>query len=176
MEPEELWDFEKAGQELQCTKHGLCSAEEVQMAETLGSILETKGRQVWSVSPEATVYEAIAHMADRSAGALVVMEQGRLVGMISERDYARKVILQGRSSKDTRVAEIMSAPAVTIGPRATIDEAMRIMSDRRIRHLPVTEGDQVIGLISIGDLVRATIADQAATIEHLHTYIAGIGR
>jgi CBS domain-containing protein len=146
------------------------------MAETLGSILRTKGRQVWSVSPEATVYEAIASMADKSAGALVVMEEGRLVGMISERDYARKVILQGRSSKDTRVAEIMSAPAIVVSPRETIDEAMRIMTEHRIRHLPVMESDQVIGVISIGDVVRATIADQAATIEHLHTYIGGIGR
>lgn len=146
------------------------------MAETLGAILRTKGQQVWSVSPEATVYEAIAQMADKSAGALVVMEEGRPAGMISERDYARKVVLEGRSSKDTRVAEIMSAPAIVAGPRETIDDAMRRMTDHRIRHLPVIENEQVIGVISMGDLVRATIVDQAATIEHLHTYIAGIGR
>ncbi len=146
------------------------------MAETLGSILKTKGRKVWSVSPEATVYEAIAGMADKSAGALVVMREGRIVGMISERDYARKVVLQGRSSKDTRVSEIMSAPAIVASPGETIDEAMLRMTQHRIRHLPVVENDQVIGVISIGDLVRATVADQAATIEHLHTYIAGMGR
>lgn len=146
------------------------------MAETLGSILKTKGRQVWSISPEATVYEAIAGMADKSAGALVVMEDDRPVGMISERDYARKVVLQGRASKDTRVAEIMSAPVIVAGPLETIEEAMRRMTEHRIRHLPVVEGNQVIGVISIGDLVRATVADQAATIEHLHTYIAGMGR
>lgn len=146
------------------------------MAETLGSILKTKGRQVWSISPEATVYEAIAGMADKSAGALVVMEDGRPIGMISERDYARKVVLQGRASKDTRVAEIMSAPVIVASPLETIEEAMRRMTEHRIRHLPVVEGNQVIGVISIGDLVRATVADQAATIEHLHTYIAGMGR
>lgn len=144
------------------------------MAETLGSILRTKGKQVWSIHPQATVYEAIERMAERSVGALVVMDGGRLVGMISERDYARKVILQGRLSKETLVSEIMSSPVITAGPNQTMDDGMRVMTENRIRHLPVVDGE-VIGVISIGDLVRATIADQAATIGHLHTYIAGIG-
>ncbi len=143
------------------------------MSETIASVLKNKGARIWSIDPEATIYDAIALMAEKSIGALVVVSEGRLVGIISERDYARKVILQGRSSKDTHVREIMTSSVITVSPEQTVDECMRIITDNRVRHLPVMRGDDVMGVISIGDLVRATIAEQAATIDHLHSYIAG---
>ena len=143
------------------------------MSETIASILKNKGCNLWSVDPEATIYDAIAVMAEKSIGALVVISEGKLVGIVSERDYARKVILQGRSSKDTRVREIMTSSVITVTPQNTVDECMRIITNRRVRHLPVLAGDEVIGVVSIGDLVRAIIAEQAATIDHLHSYIAG---
>ena len=143
------------------------------MAETVASILENKGYRIWSVEPEATIFDAIAIMAERSVGALVVCSEGRLVGMISERDYARKVILQGKSSKDTRVEEIMTPDVITVSSNHTVDECMRIITEHRVRHLPVVDGEELRGVISIGDLVRATIAAQAETIDHLHAYIVG---
>jgi len=143
------------------------------MSETIASILKNKGCNLWSVDPEATIYDAIALMAEKSIGALVVISEGKLVGIVSERDYARKVILQGRSSKDTRVREIMTGSVITVTPQNTVDECMRIITNRRVRHLPVMAGDEVMGIVSIGDLVRAIIAEQAATIDHLHSYIAG---
>jgi CBS domain-containing protein len=143
------------------------------MSETIASVLNNKGARIWSIDPEATIYDAIALMAEKAIGALVVVSESRLVGIISERDYARKVILQGRSSKDTHVREIMTSSVITVSPEQTVDECMRIITDNRVRHLPVMRGDDVMGVISIGDLVRATIADQAATIDHLHSYIAG---
>src|SRR5437879_4550222 len=143
------------------------------MSETIASILRNKGCNLWSVDPEATIYDAIALMAEKSIGALVVLSEGKLVGIVSERDYARKVILQGRSSKDTRVREIMTSSVITVTPENTVDECMRIITNRRVRHLPVLAGDEVMGVVSIGDLVRAIIAEQAATIDHLHSYIAG---
>ena len=143
------------------------------MYETVGSILGRKGRQIWSVAPEATVYQAIALMAEKSVGAVLVISGGRLVGIVSERDYARKVILLGRSSKDARVSEIMTGELVTVTPEITVDGCMRIMTNHRIRHLPVFEGGELVGIVSIGDLVNAIIADQAQTIEHLHMYIGG---
>ena len=143
------------------------------MSETIASILKNKGCRLWSVDPEATIYDAIALMAEKSIGALVVLSEGKLVGIVSERDYARKVILQGRSSKDTRVREIMTSSVITVTPENTVDECMRIITNRRVRHLPVLAGDEVMGVVSIGDLVRAIIAEQAATIDHLHSYIAG---
>ena len=143
------------------------------MSETIASILKNKGCNLWSVDPEATIYDAIALMAEKSIGALVVLSEGKLVGIVSERDYARKVILQGRSSKDTRVREIMTSSVITVTPENTVDECMRIITNRRVRHLPVLAGDEVMGVVSIGDLVRAIIAEQAATIDHLHSYIAG---
>jgi CBS domain-containing protein len=133
------------------------------VAETIASILQAKGNAVWSIPPAASVYDAIAMMADRRVGALLVMSGASLVGIISERDYARKVILQGRSSKDTPVEEIMTREVMTVTPEHDIDECMRIMTD-------CTE---VVGMISIGDLVRAIISDQAHTIHQLHTYICG---
>jgi CBS domain-containing protein len=142
------------------------------MNETIGSILGRKGRQVWSVGPEATVYDAIALMAAKAVGAVVVISEGRLIGIVSERDYARKVVLQGRSSKDTEVREIMTDDLITATPENTVEECMSLMTHHRVRHLPVLEKGELAGIVSIGDLVNAIIADQADTIEHLHTYIA----
>jgi CBS domain-containing protein len=139
--------------------------------ETVDSILRTKGRQVWSIAPTATVYEAIALMASKHVGALVVMDEARLVGIVSERDYARKVILQNRSSKQTPVSDIMSSPVSTVTPQCTVEECLRVMTMNRIRHLPVLEGDLVSGTVSIGDLVRSILSMQAHTIDQLETLI-----
>ena len=141
------------------------------MSETIGWILGNKSGSIWSIAPEATVYDALAMMAEREVGALLVMSGGKLVGIISERDYARKIILQGRSSKETTVEEIMTGAMYTVTPEDTIDECMRIMTHHRIRHLPVFDGEKLVGVISIGDLVNAIISEQARTIDHLHTYI-----
>jgi CBS domain-containing protein len=143
------------------------------MAETIASILRNKGRDIWSVSPEETVYDAIAMMADKGIGALLIISDGKLVGIFSERDYARKIILQGRSSKNTKVWEIMTGSPVTVTANHTVDECMRIITHNRVRHLPVMDGDKLLGVISIGDLVNAIIEAQAQTIDHLHTYITG---
>jgi CBS domain-containing protein len=145
------------------------------MRETILSILRNKsnGNAIWHIDPGATVFEAIAMMADKSVGALLVMAEGRLVGIITERDYARKVFLLGRSSKETRISEIMSSELITVSPEATVDECMRIMTQYRIRHLPVLDGERVAGILSIGDLVNSIISAQAQTIEHLHKYIGG---
>lgn len=141
------------------------------MVETISSILRTKGQAIWSIAPEATVYDAIALMAEKGIGAVLVISGDRLDGIVSERDYARKVILQGRSSKDTRVEEIMTRDLVTVTHEDTVAECMRIMTDHRIRHLPVLSRGKLVGIVSIGDLVNAVIADQAHTIDQLHTYI-----
>ena len=139
--------------------------------ETVTSILNLKGREVWSIAPETTVYDAISLMAEKRAGALVVLSAGKLVGIISERDYARKVILQGKSSKHTSVAEVMSSPVVTVTPAHTVPQCLRMVTDLRIRHLPVMEVGTLCGLISIGDLVRSVLSMQAHTIDQLETYI-----
>jgi CBS domain-containing protein len=125
------------------------------------------------VAAGASVIDAIRSMADNHVGALLVMEGSRLTGIVSERDYARKVVLQGRSSATTAVRDIMSAPVVTATPDDTVDHAMRLMTDRRIRHLPVLQGDKVVGVVSIGDLVRSIIDAQRSTIEALQSYIQG---
>jgi CBS domain-containing protein len=143
------------------------------MTETVASVLARKNGQIWSVEPDMPVFDAIALMASKNIGALLVLSRGRLVGVVSERDYARKVILSGRSSRDTKVEEIMSGSPVTVTPGHSIEECMRITTNERVRHLPVMEGGRVVGVVSIGDLVKAIISTQAETIGHLHHYIAG---
>jgi len=146
------------------------------VAETIASILKNKllknkSGAIWSIAPDATVYDALAMMAEREVGALLVISAGDLVGIVSERDYARKIILQGRSSRDTTVQEIMTGTMFTVTPTDTIDDCMRIMTHHRIRHLPVMDQGSLVGIISIGDLVNAIISEQARTIDQLHTYI-----
>ena len=136
-------------------------------------LLEAKGSAVYSISPDASVLEAIRSMAERGIGALLVMKEDELTGIVTERDYARKVILLGHSSRDTPVASIMSASPICVDPAATVDECMRLCTDQRVRHLPVTSAGSVVGLVSIGDLVKAVIDDQAQEIDHLQRYIAG---
>lgn len=136
-------------------------------------ILEVKGRSVWSVEPGASVYEAMALMADKGVGALMVMEEETVVGVISERDYARKVILEGRSSRTTAVREIMTSHVLYAEPEQTIEQCMAVMTDKRVRHLPVMEGDKLAGVISIGDLVKSIITEQKFIIEQLEKYIKG---
>jgi len=141
------------------------------MAETIEWILRNRSGAIWTTAPDATVYDALALMAEKEIGALMVMQGPRLLGVVSERDYARKVILQGRVSKETLVREIMTSPAVTVTRRHTVEECMRLVTHHRVRHLPVMEGDRLVGVVSIGDLVNAIISDQAHTIHQLHTYI-----
>lgn len=137
------------------------------------SVLDYKGHQVWFTGPDATVFDAIRWMSDKNVGALVVMEGGELLGMISERDYTRKVILMDRSSKDTRVRDIMTTNVITVTPDATVEEAMRVMTNHRLRHLPVVQSGHLVGLVSIGDLVERTIASQRAVLAQLEGYIVG---
>lgn len=137
------------------------------------TLLEHKNREVWTISPNVTVLEAIKTMAENNVGALPVVEGDKLVGMISERDYTRKVMLKGRSSKDTPVGDIMTRDLVTVSPDQSVSECMSIITENRVRHLPVVDGTQLVGIISIGDLVRWTIATQRMTIEQLEAYIAG---
>ena len=129
--------------------------------------------KVLSISPDASVYDAIALMAENSIGALLVVSDGKLAGILSERDYARKVVLQSRSSKDTRVRDIMTSPVVTVTPTHTVEECMRLMTDKRIRHLPVVEGHVIVGIVSIGDLVRSMLTVQGEMIQQLQQYING---
>jgi CBS domain-containing protein len=137
-------------------------------------LLDTKGRHIISILPDASVFDAIKLMADKTIGSLVVMDDdGKLLGIVTERDYARKVIVKGRSSRETLVAEIMSTDVMTAASDNRVDQCMELMTNRKIRHLPVVEDNQVIGLISIGDLVQAIIADQKEEIEHLEHYISG---
>ncbi len=143
--------------------------------EKLFLILKRKTGPVWSTTPSASVYEALEIMADKGVGALLVLdESGKMTGVLSERDYARKVILQGRSSKDTLVSEIMSSPAIFVTSQHTIGDCMHIITENRIRHLPVLDGEKVVGMISIGDLVNWVISEQQETIRHLEAYISGI--
>lgn len=139
----------------------------------LGQLLDSKGHAVHAVAPGASVIDAIRAMAENHVGALLVMEGPQLVGIVSERDYARKVILKGRSSNTTAVREIMSSPVMTLTPDSTVDDAMRLMTEQRIRHLPVAESGRVLGVVSIGDLVKSVIEDQRHTIDDLHSYIRG---
>jgi CBS domain-containing protein len=140
---------------------------------TAAHLLEQKGRAIFSISPEASVYDAIAEMAARRVGALLVMEGDRLEGIISERDYTRKVILHGRASRETLVKEIMASPVVTVPPNTSVPDCMALMTAHHIRHLPVMENGAPAGVLSIGDLVKAMVAAQAETISLLQGYIAG---
>jgi len=135
-------------------------------------LLEEKGTQVWSIAPEESVYDALALMAEKNIGALLVIDQNQTVGILSERDYTRNIILLGRTSKDTQVREIMTARPICISPEETVEEGMALMTERRVRHLPVIDNDQVVGLISIGDLVKAIIAEQQFIIQQLEHYIS----
>jgi CBS domain-containing protein len=140
---------------------------------SVGTLLDRKGRRVFSIAPEASVYSAIEQMADRGIGALVVLDHGRLAGVFSERDYTRKVILAGRSSRETEVGEIMSTDLVTVAPTDGVNHCLRLMTENRVRHLPVVADGYVVGVLSIGDLVKQVIAEQGDTIDHLQSYIAG---
>ncbi|HTW48886.1 MAG TPA: CBS domain-containing protein [Acidobacteriaceae bacterium] len=139
----------------------------------IGPLLRSKGSGVWSLAPSATVYDAVAMMADKRVGALLIMEGDKLLGIVTERDYARKVILQGRSSKETAVTEIMSSPVITVFPDHAVTECMRIITERRFRHLPVVDNGKVVGIVSIGDLVNWVVSEQEETIRHLEAWIAG---
>ena len=141
--------------------------------KTVMQVLQVKGHDVWSIGPDASVYEALKLMADREVGALLVLDAGKLVGIMSERDYARKVILEGRFAKDTPVREIMSARVVCVRPEQTIEECMALMTDKRIRHLPVLKDDDLVGLVSIGDVVKTIISEQDFIIQQLEHYITG---
>lgn len=136
-------------------------------------LLEQKPKGIFSVQPDDPVITAIRKMAEHHVGALLVMTGDKLVGIVSERDYARKVVLLGRSSTETRVAEIMTSKVISVTPRQDANDCMRLMTDKRIRHLPVVNGERVIGVLSIGDLVRAVIEEQERTIADLETYIHG---
>jgi CBS domain-containing protein len=139
----------------------------------ISALLHHKGTAVWSIAPEATVFDAIKLMADKNIGSLLVMSGDRLVGVITERDYTRKIALQGKTSKATRVSEILSSSVIFVTPAHTVEECMRLMTEKRVRHLPVLEKDKVTGLVSIGDLVNWTISAQDAAIAQMEQYIAG---
>src|SRR3990170_6176599 len=143
------------------------------VVESVRSVLRNKGQTIWSVTPDASVYEASEIMASKSVGALLVIGEGKLVGVISERDYARKVILQGKSSKQTRVREIMASLVIVAAPESTVEDCLKIMTHHRIRHLPIVEHDQVAGIVSIGDLVKWIVSAQEETINRLQDYITG---
>ena len=140
---------------------------------TVRHLLEEKGHQVWSIAPRATVYEALQLMADKNVGALLVIEGGDVAGMFTERDYARKVALQGRSSKTTAVGELMTHDVLYVSPDDTIENCMAIMTDKRLRHLVVMDGEKLAGIVSIGDVVKAIISDREFTIRELERYITG---
>jgi len=136
-------------------------------------ILQEKGGQLWSVSPETIVFDALQLMADKNCGALVVLEGDKLVGIFSERDYARKIILKGRKSRETAVSEIMTTEVTSVDPGQSVDDCMTLMTEKRIRHLPVLEQDKLVGVISIGDVVKAVISEREFTIKQLENYITG---
>lgn len=146
----------------------------MEVAGTVSSILsQKKVAEVWSIGPDATVFDAIAMMAEKNVGALPVLARGKLVGIITERDYTRKVILKGKSSKETAVKDIMTGSLVLVGPDEPVSTCMKTMTERRVRHLPVVESGELIGILSMGDVVRWVMEAQAATIDQLHNYVTG---
>ena len=140
---------------------------------TIAQLLNVKGNQIWSVEPKATIFEALEIMSEKEIGALLVMEDGKLTGIFSERDYARKVILKGKSSKETPVGELMTKKVFYIDSQNTINDCMAMMTAKRIRHVPVIEDNQVVGIVTIGDVVNQIISEQEVTINHLENYITG---
>jgi CBS domain-containing protein len=143
------------------------------LGDTIGMVLKEKSRDIWSLDPEASVYDAVEMMANKGVGALLVISDSKLVGVISERDYARKVILQERSSRQTRVKEIMTSPVIVVRPDNTVEDCMKLMTENRFRHLPVVENQKVLGVVSIGDLVKWMVSAQTEAIDQLQHYIAG---
>ncbi len=143
------------------------------MGNKVKDILKVKGNHVFSVESSRMVFEAMQQMCDRNIGGLLVVDDGQLLGIFTERDYARKLILKGKSSRETPIREIMTSNLITVTPETSIDECMKLMSNKRIRHLPVLEDQQLVGMVSIGDLVKKIIEDQQSTIEHLEQYIGG---
>jgi CBS domain-containing protein len=141
------------------------------MLNTIRHILQVKGNDIWMIEPDATVLEALRRMADKDVGALLVFENGKLVGIFSERDYARKIILHGKTSKETAVRDAMTTDFITLHPDQTIHECMEIMNSRRVRHLPIVEGDEVVGVVSIGDVVRNIIYNQREEIKNLERQV-----
>jgi CBS domain-containing protein len=142
------------------------------MTKTIvNQILEEKGRQTWSVSPETTIYQALELMADKNIGAVIVLEDNDVVGIFSERDYARRVVLQGKSSRETVVGDAMTSPVICVRPDRSIESCMALMTEKRIRHLPVLRDGELVGVISIGDVVKAYTTLQLKTIQHLEDYI-----
>lgn len=140
---------------------------------TIARLLESKGHDIWSISPDASVYEAIEMMADKGVGALPVVAGQKLVGIVSERDYARKVILKGKTSRQTPVQDIMTDQVFYVRPEQTVDECMALMTAKRIRHLPVLVDDRLVGIVSIGDLVKSAISEKDVLIQQLESYITG---
>jgi len=143
------------------------------MRTTVRQLLAAKGNDVWTMSPQATVFDALKLMAEKNIGAILVLSDGQLCGVMSERDYARKIVLKGKSSSSTPVSEIMTRPVLVVHPDQTIDKCMALMTDKRLRHLPVIEDDQLVGMVSIGDVVKTIIADQEYMLDQLETYITG---
>ncbi len=152
---------------------GYVRSPRMNVTGTIDAILCQKSGDVFSVAPEATVYDAVAKMAEKNCGALVVMEGEHLVGIISERDYTRKVMLRGKKSRETQVSEIMSTHLTTVEPKESVDHCLQFMTDKRVRHLPVVENGKLVGVISIGDLVKHVISVQSATLKQLESYISG---
>ena len=143
------------------------------MVELVKDLIEVKNKGVWVIEPTASVYDAIAQMADKQIGALLVTEKSKVIGIITERDYARKVVLRGKSSKNTSVSEIMTKRLIFVQPEQPIEECMTLMTENRIRHLPVLENGKLIGMVSIGDIVKAVISEKDLLIDQLSNYISG---
>ena len=140
---------------------------------TVRELLTIKGHDIWSIAPQAMAYEALQLMSEKDVGALLVVVKGKLVGIFSERDYARKVVLEGRSSRDTQVAQLMSHEVLYVGPQNTTEDCMALMTAKRVRHLPVMENNRLIGIVTIGDVVKQVIADRQFAIDQLEKYITG---